>query len=155
MGRRSPHRAEQFCGYLEAMSNALAVLIGALVGVSGVVAGTWLQGRKEHQRWLRDQKLRAAVGFIGATGDLHDSRHHPPAKPDPSAERDTWARIQDARSALHLLCATSTVEAAEALIVGIQDTPPKSDSGQGEDKTIGLLRDLVQRLRDELGAGIG
>lgn len=43
----------------------LAVLIGALVGASDVIAGTWLQGRKEHQSWLRDQKLRAAIDFMG------------------------------------------------------------------------------------------
>jgi hypothetical protein len=56
------------------MSNLLAVLIGALIGLGGVVAGTWLQGRKEHQRWLRDQKLHAATDFIGATGDLAQQR---------------------------------------------------------------------------------
>jgi hypothetical protein len=137
------------------MSNLLAVLIGALVGASGVIAGTWLQGRKEHQRWLRDQKLRAAINFIGATGDLHDSRRHSPARPDPNAERDTWARIQDGRSALYLLCTSGTVEAAEALITGARSTPPISGSGQEDDETISLLRDLVQRLRHELGAGTG
>jgi hypothetical protein len=137
------------------MSNLLAVLIGALVGVTGVIAGTWLQGRKEHQRWLRDQKLHAAIDFIGAAGDLHDRRRHPPASPDPSAEQDTWTRIQDGRSALYLLCMTDTVEAAEALITGVRRTPPKTDSGEGSDETITLLRDLVQRLRRELGAGAG
>jgi hypothetical protein len=137
------------------MSNLLAVLIGALVGASGVIAGTWWQGRKEHQHWLRDQKLRAAIDFIGAAGDVNDRRRHPPAKPDPSAERDSWARIQDGRSALYLLCTTSTVEAAEALIMGVRRTPSMTDSGQGNDETVDLLRDLVQRLRHELGAGTG
>jgi hypothetical protein len=137
------------------MSNLLAVLIGALVGASGVIAGTWLQGRREHQRWLRDQKLRTAIAFIGATGDLHDSRRHPPARPDPSAEQDAWARIQDGRSALYLLCTAGTVEAAEALVTGVRRTPPMTASGQGDDETIALLRDLVQRLRHELGAGTG
>ncbi len=137
------------------MSNLLAVLIGALVGASGVIAGTWLQGRKEHQRWLRDQKLRAAIDFIGATGDLHDNRRNPPARPDPSAERDTWARIQDGRSALYLLCTTGTVEAAEALVTGVRLTPPITDTSQADDETIALLRDLVQRLRHELRAGTG
>jgi hypothetical protein len=68
------------------MSNLLAVLIGALIGLGGVVAGTWLQGRKEHQRWLRDQKLHAAIdiqvacdawdrdppGEAALAGGLHD-----------------------------------------------------------------------------------
>ena len=119
------------------------------------MGGTWLQGRKEHQRWLRNQKLRAAIAFIGATGDLHDSRRHSPAEPEPSAERDTWARIQDGRSALYLLCTTGTVEAAEALIAGVRRTPPLADSGQRDDETIVLLRVLVHRLSHELRAGTG
>ena len=140
---------------LGAMSNLLAVLIGALVGASGVIAGTWLQSQKEHQHWLRDQKLRAAIAFIGATGDLHDIRRHPPARLGPSAERDAWARIQDGRSALYLLCTTGTMEAAEALITGVRRTLPETDSSHGDDETTALLRDLVQRLRHELGAGTG
>jgi hypothetical protein len=147
------HHVEMIRGYFGAMSNLLAVLTGALVGVGGVIAGTWLQSRKEHQRWLRDQKLRAAIDFIGATRDLHDRRRRPAANPDPSAERDAWARIQDGRSALYLLCATSTVEVAEALITGVRHTP--ADSGPRDDETIALLRDLVRRLRLELGAGTG
>jgi hypothetical protein len=54
------------------MSNLLAVLIGALISLRGVVAEAWLQGRKEHQRWLRGQKLQTAIGDIGATGGLFD-----------------------------------------------------------------------------------
>ena len=137
------------------MSNLLAVLVGGLVGASGVIAGTWLQSQKEHQRWLRDQKLRAAIAFIGATGDLHDIRRHSPATPGPSAERDAWARIQDGRSALYLLCTTGTVKAAETLITGVRRTLPETDSSQGDDETTTLLRDLVQLLRHELGAGTG
>jgi hypothetical protein len=95
-----------------------------------------LQSQKEHQRWLRDQKVRAAIGFIGATGDLHDHRRHPPASPDPSAERDAWTRIQNGRSALYLLCTTGTVEAAEALITGVRRTPPTADCGPRDDETI-------------------
>jgi hypothetical protein len=144
-----------FVATLGATSNLLGVLIGALLAAGGVIAGIWLQGRKEHQRWLRDQKLRAAIDFIGATGDLHDGRRHPLAGQDPNAERDTWARIQDARSALYLLCTTGTVETAEALITGVRRTPPMTGSGQGDDETIALLRNLVQQLRHELGAGTG
>lgn len=137
------------------MSNLLSVVIGALVGVGGVVAGTWLQSRKEHQRWLRDQKLHAAIGFIGAAGDLHDRRLYPSADPGPSTEPAMWTRIQDGRSALHLLCTTRTVEAAEALVTGVRHTQPDTRGGPQDDETIALLRDLVQRLRHELDAGTG
>ncbi|HXJ24874.1 MAG TPA: hypothetical protein VNH17_04200, partial [Streptosporangiaceae bacterium] len=91
------------------MSNLLAVLIGALIGLGGVVAGTWLQGRKEHQRWLRDQKLHAAIDFIGATGDLDLQRRRlASGGAGGMNEKAVWARVQDGRSALHLLCQAST-----------------------------------------------
>ncbi|HEX9352963.1 MAG TPA: hypothetical protein VF933_03965 [Streptosporangiaceae bacterium] len=74
-------KLDPFCrwlhGYFVAMDNLLAGVIGALVGLAAVAVGAWLQGRKEHQRWLRDQKLRAAIDFIGATGDLYDHRRRP------------------------------------------------------------------------------
>ena len=135
------------------MSNLLAVLIGALIGLGGVVAGTWLQGRKEHQRWLRDQKLHAAIDFIGATGDLDQQRRQlASGGAGDMNEKAVWARVQDGRSALHLLCQASTVEAAEAVIMRVGHT--RAGSGSGDDATP-LLRDLVGRLRAELGAGAG
>jgi hypothetical protein len=92
---------------------------------------------------------------IGAAGDLHDRRLHPSADPDSSTEQAIWTRIQDGRSALHLLCTTSTVETTEALVTGVRHTRPKTGDGSQEDETITLLRDLVQRLRHELDAGTG
>ena len=135
------------------MSNLLAVLIGALIGLGGVVAGTWLQGRKEHQRWLRDQKLHAAIDFIGATVDLDLQRRRlASGGAGDMNEKAVWARVQDGRSALHLLCQASTVEAAEAVIMRVGHTRAGSDPG---DDATELLRDLVGRLRAELGAGAG
>jgi hypothetical protein len=135
------------------MGNLLAGMIGALVGLVGVAAGAWLQGRKEHQRWLRDQKLQAAIDFIGATGELYDHRRHPlppgAASIDESAQ---WARAQDGRSALYLLCDQRTVEAAETLITSVRRLEPATD-GSHNDEVLSLLRDLVRRLRAELGAG--
>lgn len=43
--------------YLMAMENVLAALIGALAVLGGVGAGAWFQGRREHERWLRGEKL--------------------------------------------------------------------------------------------------
>jgi hypothetical protein len=135
------------------MANLLAGLIGAAVGLGGVVVGTWLQGLKEHQRWLRDQKLRAAISYIGSTGEIYDQRRQS-ADTDSAVEQAALARAQDARSALYLLCDSGTVEVAEALIQRVRHTQPIS-AGQHDDETLALLRDLVQRLRAELGAGTG
>jgi hypothetical protein len=136
------------------MDTLLAGVIGALVGLIGVGAGAWLQGRKEHQRWLRDQKLHAAVDFIGATGDIYDRRRSVQPGAPPSGESAQWARAQDARSALYLLCAEGTVDAAEALIKGVRHFEARAD-GSHDDQVIALLQDLVRRLRQELAAGAG
>jgi hypothetical protein len=134
------------------MTNLLAAMVGALVGLVGVAVGNWLQGRKEHRRWLRDQKLRAAIDFIGATGELFEHRYEsPPPGRSPIDERATWVRAQDGRSALYLLCAESTREAAEALIDRVKHGEAAPD-GSRDQVAIDLLRNLVKRLRAELGA---
>jgi hypothetical protein len=135
------------------MENLLAGLIGAVIGLGGVAVGAWLQGLKEHQRWLRDQKLRAAISYIGATGEIYDRRRYS-TDSDPTVEEAALARAQDARSALYLLCDSGTVEVAEALIQRVRHMKPNT-SGQHDDDILALLRDLVQRLRLELGAGTG
>jgi hypothetical protein len=61
---------------------------------------TWIDStellRKE-LRWLRDQKLRAAVDFIGATGDICDQRREAVKQgTGPSDETVQWHRAQTA-----------------------------------------------------------
>ncbi|MEV0157636.1 hypothetical protein AB0H57_28460 [Micromonospora sp. NPDC050686] len=137
------------------MDNLLAGVIGALLGLTGVALGGWLQRRAEHQRWLRDQKLRAAIDFIGATGAVYDRRRRlTSAGPIDTDEVTEWARAQDGRSALYLLCDEKTVVVAEALITRIRRIEPATD-GSHDGEAINLLRDLVRRLRVELGAGLG
>ncbi|MEU1841146.1 hypothetical protein [Micromonospora chersina] len=137
------------------MDNLLAGVIGALLGLTGVALGGWLQRRAEHQRWLRDQKLRAAIDFIGATGAVYDRRRRlRSAGPIGNDEAAEWARAQDGRSALYLLCDEKTVEVAEAQITRIRRIEPATD-GSHDGQAINLLRDLVRRLRVELGAGLG
>ncbi|MFC4020414.1 hypothetical protein ACFOW4_21065 [Micromonospora sp. GCM10011542] len=137
------------------MDNLLAGLTGALLGLAGVALGGWLQRRGEHQRWLRDQKLRAAIDFIGATGAVYDRRRRlPSAGPTGTDEVAEWARAQDGRSALYLLCDEKTIEVAEALITRVRRIEPATD-GSHDGEAISLLRDLVRRLRLELGAGLG
>lgn len=132
----------------------LAGMVGALIGLVGVAAGSWLQARKEHQHWLRDQKLRAAIDFIGATGDLYDRQYQLQSTGESLIdERAAKVRAQDARSALYLLCGKNTVDAAEALIKRARHSEFGSD-GSHDQVTFGLLRDLVARLRLELGVGV-
>ena len=136
-----------------AMATLLAGIGGALIGLMGVAIGAWLQSRREHQRWLRDQKLRAAIDFIGGTGDLYQRRRQ--LRSEGSSIIDgqaAWVRLQDGRSALHLLCEASTVDAAEAVVMRIGHIAAEAD--QDDEEATASLRDLVQRLRTELRAGI-
>jgi hypothetical protein len=136
-----------------AVATLLAGIGGALIGLMGVAIGAWLQSRREHQRWLRDQKLRAAIDFIGGTGDLYQRRRQ--FRSEGSSVIDgqaAWVRIQDGRSALHLLCEASTVDAAEAVVVRIGRVAAEAD--QDDEEVTALLRNFVQRLRTELRAGI-
>lgn len=98
----------------------LAALIGDLAVLGGGGAGAWLRGRREHERWLRTEKLTAAVHFISATGAIYDRRRsHGAAAVQPSSIHETaeWPRAQDARSAVYFLSETDTVDVAEPVAV--------------------------------------
>ena len=134
------------------MATLLAGLGGALIGLIGVALGSWLQGRREHQRWLRDQKLRAAIDLIGGTGDLYQRRRQLASSGSSIINgQAAWVRVQDGRSALHLLCEASTADAAEAVVMRVGHTAAEAD--QDEEATA-LLREFVRRLRAELRAGL-
>src|SRR5262249_17469540 len=62
-----------------------------------------------------------------------------------------WVRVQDGRSALHLLCEASTADAAEAVVMRVGHTAAEAD--QDEEATA-LLREFVRRLPAELRAGL-
>src|SRR5215467_2150114 len=134
------------------MATLLAGLGGALIGLIGVALGSWLQGRREHQRWLRDQKLRAAIDLIGGTGDLYQRRRQLAASGSSIINgQAAWVRVQDGRAALHLLCEASTADAAEAVVMRVGHTAAEAD--QDEEATA-LLREFVRRVRAELRAGL-
>lgn len=132
------------------VANLLAVMIGALVGLASVGVGAWLQARREQARWVRDQRLRAATDFLGATGGIYDRRRRPP---EDATIDDGWefVRAHNARSALYLLCHADTMRVAEELFQMARSAEPTSDDSPDR-KVVELLRDLNARLRRELGA---
>jgi len=119
--------------------NVLAALIGALVGLGGVAGGAWLQGRREHERWLRNEKLIASVSFIAATGGIYDKRRLGGAGAGSTDDSGDWSRAHDARSALYLLCESATVDVAEQLVQSVRRVAPAGAGGHHEE-TLDLLR---------------
>lgn len=134
------------------MAAFVAGVVGALVGLVGVVLGAWLTSRREHRRWIRDQQLRAAIDFVGASGDLYGNQRGL-KDPPMSAEDEARARnrLQDGRSALYLLCERPTVDLAERLVQHIRRVP-RVDDGSHDAEALELLQQLTERLRRELGS---
>src|SRR5262249_60906201 len=130
------------------MATLLSVLGGALIGLIGVALCSWLQGRREHQRWVRDQKLRAAIDLIGGVGDLYQRRRQLASSGSSIIDgQAAWVRVQDGRSALHLLCEASTADAAEAGVMRVGHTAAEAD--QDEEATA-LFREFVPPPRAHL-----
>ena|ERR1022692_1683117 len=78
--------------------------------------------------WPRDQKLRAAIDFIGGTGDLYQRRRQLLSAGSSLIDgQAAWARVQDGRSAVHLLCEASTVDMVEAVVMRVGHTAAEGD----------------------------
>ncbi|GGN22290.1 hypothetical protein [Streptomyces fuscichromogenes] len=54
------------------MVNILSVAIGAGFGLTGAVFGCWFTARRQDRMWMREQKLKAGVGFNTAVVQLID-----------------------------------------------------------------------------------
>ncbi|MFD8325505.1 hypothetical protein [Streptomyces lydicus] len=54
------------------MENILSVAIGAAIGLIGAVFGSWFTARRQGRMWLREQKLKAGIGFNTAVVQLLD-----------------------------------------------------------------------------------
>ncbi|MER5490136.1 hypothetical protein ACWD6I_01390 [Streptomyces sp. NPDC002454] len=135
------------------MANVLAVAVGAAIGLVGVLFGAWFTARRQDRLWLREQKLRAGIGFNTAVVQLLDHLKGTRLGDDgPGA--DEWVqRMQEARSALYLLCAEDTVELADALARRVWSTRPTDgrDEHRAEFReTLDLLHRFTHRLRREI-----
>lgn len=132
------------------MWNIMSAGIGAALSLMGVVFGSWFTARRQDRMWLRDQRLKAAIQFNTAAGELY--AHLRGGGPREGTVRDELrGRMQEGRSALYLLCGSETVDLAEAVAQRVLHAGP----GDGEEEhaaTIELLRRHTHRLRRELGA---
>ncbi|MGW2938500.1 hypothetical protein ACWDA7_43550 [Streptomyces sp. NPDC001156] len=97
------------------VGNLLAGLVGALIGLAGVLLGAWVTGRNEDRRWLREQKLKSAADFITAGLHLYESQlDGSDQRHLTRADRVAWqGKLQTGRSVVHLLCRAETRESAD------------------------------------------
>ncbi|MGW7271650.1 hypothetical protein ACWGH5_14105 [Streptomyces sp. NPDC054864] len=54
------------------MENILTVTIGAAIALIGAVFGSWFTARRQDRMWLREQKLKAGIGFNTTVVQLLD-----------------------------------------------------------------------------------
>lgn len=140
--RRASHR-------FASMTNVLAALLGALIGLTGVLTGAWLNARREDRRWLRDQRLRAAIDFLSSCGLLYQRQRQ--VHTELTAEQKIEHRhvVQTSRSALLLLCSAQTADLADRLAQTVHRASPDT-TPDDHAATISLLRQLTEQLRIEL-----
>ncbi|MET9252110.1 hypothetical protein [Streptomyces sp. NPDC003717] len=135
------------------MENILSVAVGAAVGLVGVVFGAWFTARRQDRMWVREQKLRAGVGFNTAVVQLLDHRKGTRLGDDGPGAEELAGRMQEARSALYLLCARETVDLADALARRVWSTRPTDGREERRAEfreTLELLGRFTRRLRREI-----
>lgn len=137
------------------METFLSVAIGAAIGLAGVVFGSWFTARRQDRMWLRDQKLKAGIGFNTAVVQLLDHLKNTQLSGDGPGANELVNRMQEARSALYLLCSSDTVDLADALARRVWSTRPtggRDDRRAEFRETLDLLRRFTQQLRQEIAA---
>ncbi|ULR47978.1 hypothetical protein [Streptomyces deccanensis] len=137
------------------MENILSVAIGAAVGLIGVVFGSWFTARRQDRMWLREQKLKAGIGFNTAVVQLLDHLKETQLSDDGPGANELVDRLQEARSALYLLCSDDTVDLADALARRVWSTQPTNgrDDRRTEFRvTLDLLRRFTHQLRQEIAS---
>jgi len=129
---------------------AVAALAAAGFGVLGAVVGARLHKSREHQHWLRDQRLRVSVDFITATRRLlNEYRRHGEAGMDAVERGELRGKMRSARSAIELLCSPETVAAAKLVNDSLYTTGPK-ESAEQKEATEDAFRQAVSALRAEV-----
>ncbi|MCX5562147.1 hypothetical protein OG219_39860 [Streptomyces sp. NBC_00038] len=103
--------------------------------------------------WLREQKLKAGIGFNTAVVQLLDHLKETQLSDDGPGPNELTNRMQEARSALYLLCAGDTVDLADALARRVWSTRPtdgRDDRRAEFRETLDLLRRFTHQLRQEI-----
>ncbi|MFF0108052.1 hypothetical protein [Streptomyces hirsutus] len=135
------------------MENIRSVAIGGGLGLPGAVFGSWFTARRQDRMRLREQKLEAGVGFNTAAGQLFDHLREAQLSDDGAGANELVARMQEACSALYLLCAHDIIDLADALARQIWSTRPpdgRKDRKAHHRETLDLLRRFTRRLRQEI-----
>jgi len=135
------------------VENILSGGVGAAIGLIGAVFGSWFTARRQDRMWLREQKLKAGTAFNTAVVQLLDHLKGTQLGDDGPEVNELVNRMQEARSALYLLCDCDTVALADALARRVWSTRPtegRDDRRAEFQETLDLLRRFTHQLRQEI-----
>jgi hypothetical protein len=133
------------------VGSLLAGLAGALIGLAGVLLGSWVTSRNEDRRWLRDQKLKSEADFITAGTHLYESQlDGSDQRRLTTADRVAWQdKLQTARSVIHLVCRAETRGSADEfarLVWRAEGTTDMADQAE----VVEVLQTFTMRIRQEI-----
>lgn len=75
--------------FLASMDSLVAAVIGGMIAVISGFVGALIQGRREHSKWKRDQRLRAYADFIAATDNFIGAAHRGDETELPTVARES------------------------------------------------------------------
>ncbi|TFB76748.1 hypothetical protein E3O21_10085 [Cryobacterium flavum] len=89
-------------------TSLVSALIGALVVALAGLLGAFIQGRREHSKWVREQRYTAYTAYAAAVNHLRDAMEAGQTPPDPAV-------VHAAIQALYILGPRSMKDAAVRL----------------------------------------
>ena len=132
----------------------LSVLVGALGASLLGLLGAWIQSRREHTRWVREQRFAAYNGLMKLAERVRSRDATDPV------DTQYLATLFQALGTLRLVGPTAVLEAARAFgeAASTYENLPASDDAQMEARRAELVaristsrKALVELMRKELG----
>lgn len=121
---------------MQGMSALLAALVGGALAISGTLAGAFVTGRSERNRWHRDTQLRVSIELLSSLQQVIRRMIHIAYLPD----KPKLATPVPASSAYHDASASWNSSIYAALLVA----PPKiTELVQGLDREVDRLLKLA------------
>ncbi len=132
----------------------LSVLVGALGASLLGLLGAWIQSRREHTRWVREQRFAAYNGLIKLA-----ERITPRDSTDAGDDAAFFAELFQALGTLRLVGPAAVLEAArafgEAASTYGNPSTRRSDSETGRAELVARIstarKTMVERMQQELG----
>lgn len=122
------------------------VIAGGLIAVAGGIVGAWIQGVREHRRWLRQERLDAYSDFLKYV-ERHTWEHRTGRAPKERTKEEEY-EVRAAMSRLSLLGPRKVDDATRLAVEGVR----LYVTGKVPfDHTKPLVAEMAQQMRRAIG----